>query len=37
LTLKAWRHLGLTGPARSAVPELPLFEEDDPGRREGNG
>ncbi len=37
LTLKAWRHLGLAGPARTAVPELPLFEEDDPGRREGSG
>lgn len=27
LTLKAYRHLGLTGPARSATPELP-FETD---------
>jgi Holliday junction DNA helicase RuvB len=27
LTLKAFRHLGLSGPARAATPELPMFEE----------
>jgi len=27
LTLKAYRHLGLTGPSRSASPELPIFED----------
>ncbi|MCC7253204.1 Holliday junction branch migration DNA helicase RuvB [Hyphomicrobium sp.] len=27
LTLKAFRHLGLSGPARGATPELPIFEE----------
>ena len=37
LTLKAYRHLGMTGPARAATPELPMFaegrdEEDDDGR-----
>lgn len=39
LTLKAWRHLGLAGPARTAVPELPMFEDEDRPlpRREGNG
>ena len=29
LTLKAYRQLGLSGPARSATPELPIFEDDD--------
>ncbi len=29
LTLKAYRHLGLSGPARSAAPELPLLGEED--------
>jgi Holliday junction DNA helicase RuvB len=28
LTLKAYRHLGLSGPARSASPELPIFDDD---------
>ena len=37
LTLKAYRHLGMTGPARAATPELPMFAEgrdevDDDGR-----
>lgn len=27
LTMKAYRHLGLSGPARAATPELPMFEE----------
>ncbi len=33
LTLKAYRHLGLTGPARSSAPQFGLFEgeEDAPG------
>ena len=29
LTLKAYRHLGLSGPARASVPEPTLFEEGD--------
>lgn len=29
LTLKAFKHLGLSGPPRSAVPELPMFEDND--------
>jgi Holliday junction DNA helicase RuvB len=38
LTLKAYRHLGLSGPSRSSTPDLPLFEdnEPDPDRREAN-
>ena len=28
LTLKAFRHIGLTGPARGGVPELPLLDPD---------
>lgn len=28
LTLKAYRHLGVSGPARTATPELPIFEDD---------
>jgi Holliday junction DNA helicase RuvB len=31
LTLKAYRHLGVSGPARSAAPELPIFEDDGDG------
>ena len=27
LTLTAYRHLGVSGPARSATPELPIFDE----------
>ncbi len=27
LTLKAFRHLGLSGPPKAASPELPMFEE----------
>ena len=27
LTLKTYRHLGVSGPARSATPELPIFDE----------
>ncbi len=29
LTLKAYRHLGVKGPARGATPELPIFEDDE--------
>jgi Holliday junction DNA helicase RuvB len=28
LTLKSYRHLGVSGPARAAAPELPIFEDD---------
>jgi Holliday junction DNA helicase RuvB len=28
LTLKAYRHLGLSGPARASAPELPLYENE---------
>lgn len=31
LTLKAYRHLGMSGPSRGAVPELPLFDDEDGG------
>jgi Holliday junction DNA helicase RuvB len=31
VTLKAYRHLGLAGPARSAAPELPMFGADGEG------
>ncbi|SFV27837.1 Holliday junction branch migration DNA helicase RuvB [Hyphomicrobium facile] len=31
LTLKAYRHLGVNGPARAATPELPIFEDDEDG------
>lgn len=29
LTLKAYRHLGISGPSRTRAPELPIFEDDD--------
>ncbi|RUO99428.1 Holliday junction branch migration DNA helicase RuvB [Hyphomicrobium sp.] len=29
LTLKAYRHLGASGPARGSTPELPIFEQDE--------
>ncbi|MET1045807.1 MAG: Holliday junction DNA helicase RuvB C-terminal domain-containing protein, partial [Hyphomicrobium sp.] len=29
LTLKAYRHLGVSGPARSATPELPIFDDEE--------
>jgi Holliday junction DNA helicase RuvB len=35
VTLKAYRHLGVAGPARTSVAELPLFDEDD--TRDGGG
>ncbi len=28
VTLKTYRHLGVSGPARGAAPELPIFEDD---------
>jgi Holliday junction DNA helicase RuvB len=28
LTLKSYRHLGVSGPARSSTPHLPIFDED---------
>jgi len=28
LTLKAFRHIGLSGPSRAAAPPLPLFDEE---------
>ena len=28
LTLKAYRHLGLSGPARTSSPDLPLFDDE---------
>ena len=32
VTLRAYKHLGLSGPARSAAAELPLFEREGKGR-----
>lgn len=29
LTLRAYRHLGLSGPTRTASPQLPIFEDED--------
>jgi Holliday junction DNA helicase RuvB len=39
LTLKAYRHLGMSGPSRGSVPELPMFDDDGPGddREAGTG
>jgi Holliday junction DNA helicase RuvB len=37
VTLKAYRHLGVAGPARSSIAELPLFEEDDSDAGDGKG
>jgi len=31
VTLKAYRHLGVAGPARTSISELPLFDDDDAG------
>ncbi|HXE70141.1 MAG TPA: Holliday junction branch migration DNA helicase RuvB [Hyphomicrobiaceae bacterium] len=36
LTLRAYRHLGLSGPARAATPQIGLFEER-PESEDGNG
>ncbi len=35
LTLKAYRHLGLSGPARAASPQLPIFDEGDEAEEGG--
>jgi Holliday junction DNA helicase RuvB len=35
LTLRAYRHLGLAGPARTSTPQIGLF--DDPAHDDGNG
>jgi len=37
VTLKAYRHLGVAGPARSSIAELPLFDEDEPESDGGRG
>jgi len=37
VTLKAYRHLGVAGPARSSIAELPLFDEDEPESNGGRG
>ncbi len=37
LTLKSYRHLGLSGPARASAPELSLFDDEAQGERNGNG
>jgi Holliday junction DNA helicase RuvB len=37
VTLKAYRHLGVAGPARSSIAELPLFDEDDTESDGGRG
>lgn len=38
VTLKAYRHLGMSGPQRTAVPDVDLFEEaDDVDDGNGNG
>ncbi len=35
VTLKAYRHLGVAGPARTSIAELPLFDEDETGGGSG--
>jgi Holliday junction DNA helicase RuvB len=37
VTLKAYRHLGVAGPARSSIAELPLFDEDETESDGGRG
>jgi Holliday junction DNA helicase RuvB len=41
LTLRAYRHLGLTGPARAATPQIGMFDDadglDDDGDKAGTG
>ena len=37
LTLRAYRHLGLSGPARAATPQIGLFEEIRKRRRQWQG
>ncbi|MFM9942318.1 MAG: Holliday junction branch migration DNA helicase RuvB [Hyphomicrobiaceae bacterium] len=36
ITLKAYKHMGMTSPARMSTPELPLFDDED-GTAGGNG
>ncbi|MEQ1710838.1 MAG: Holliday junction branch migration DNA helicase RuvB [Hyphomicrobium sp.] len=31
LTMKAYRHLGMSGPSRGAIPQLPMFDDGDDG------
>ncbi len=35
LTMKAYRHLGMSGPSRGAIPELPMFDDGDDGSAAG--
>ncbi len=35
MTLKAYRHLGVSGPARTASPELPIFDDEDDASKNG--
>jgi hypothetical protein len=35
LTLRAYKHLGLTGPGRTSVPQIELFEAVQDDRPEG--
>jgi len=37
VTLKAYRHLGVAGPARTSIAELPLFDEDETDAGDGKG
>jgi Holliday junction DNA helicase RuvB len=37
LTLRAYRHLGLTGPARTASPQIGLFDDTDGAGNGGTG
>jgi Holliday junction DNA helicase RuvB len=37
VTLKTYRHLGVAGPARTSIAELPLFEDDEAGDNGGRG
>jgi len=35
MTLKAYRHLGVSGPSRAASPELPIFDDEDGSSKNG--
>lgn len=37
ITLKAYKHLGLTSPPKLASPELPLFDDEDDAPAKGRG
>jgi Holliday junction DNA helicase RuvB len=37
VTLKTYRHLGVAGPARTSIAELPLFDDDETGDSGGRG